>query len=790
MLVVLRALNMDRITEGFLRCALERGHTVHVALEHARKAGPTTEGRACSTCSPASTRSFSYDALPRRDERVAVSGHEAALRDRLRALLRARVRGSRDPSQAGPQPGAVVRAASRRAAVCCGSAPLRRAFDRFLRAVERRMPVSEQSLAMIREFEPDVVARLALDRDRLPAGRPPPRRRQARDPDRSGGVELGQPDHEGRDPRRARPDDRLERGSGPGGGRAPRPARRQRRRHRRAQPRPLVRLAAGHRRGGRSQPRSGSRRTGRSCSTSARRASSPATTRWRSCASGSSASLPAATRSSSRSGCSSARIRRTSGAGATPTSTSPGGSSSGRGAAWRRPTARARRTTSTRSTTRRRWSGSTRARWSTARSSAGPCSRWSASSSAAPRPARSTSPTWRARRATACSTSPSRGTSTSSSSAPRCAPRTAIASRSTASCAPSSALTASTSRPPRWRSDAIARAAARREGAGRREGGLGALDGRRDRVGARATAPAARMAPACARCAGGCTGGAASALALRAQASPAASSAGQRRTGRAAARRRAGQQSRGKRGASRASRARTGDRREACSRPRRRRRRSCAMIPRILHHIWIGPDPLPDDQRPWIESWKRHHPDWEHRLWTEENLPEDPVRPEILERLRAPVERADILRLEILYRHGGVYLDGDLECLRPIDDVLEGQDFVGVCHKPGRITNTAIAAVPGHPLLERALERGQPDGDVLDRRVGAAEGGRRAAAAGAARARLSRRSSCSSRRSSSPRRRRSAKTRSPCTTWRASGTTPPRCARRCSEPRSGSRGRR
>jgi hypothetical protein len=55
-----------------------------------------------------------------------------------------------------------------------------------------------------------------------------------------------------------------------------------------------------------------------------------------------------------------------------------------------------------------------------------------------------------------------------------------------------------------------------------------------------------------------------------------------------------------------------------------------------------------------------------------------------------------------------VYLDTDLECLRPLDDVLEGQQFVGVCHKPGRITNTAIAAVPGHPLLERALEEVRP----------------------------------------------------------------------------------
>jgi inositol phosphorylceramide mannosyltransferase catalytic subunit len=132
------------------------------------------------------------------------------------------------------------------------------------------------------------------------------------------------------------------------------------------------------------------------------------------------------------------------------------------------------------------------------------------------------------------------------------------------------------------------------------------------------------------------------------------------------------------------------------------------VIPRTIHHIWIGPEPLPEDHRRWIETWRRHHPKWEHRLWTEENLPEDPIRPEVLDRLRVPVERADILRLEILYRHGGLYVDADVECLRPVDPVLADAEFVGVCVKPGRATNTLIAAVPRHPLLERALREVRP----------------------------------------------------------------------------------
>jgi mannosyltransferase OCH1-like enzyme len=132
------------------------------------------------------------------------------------------------------------------------------------------------------------------------------------------------------------------------------------------------------------------------------------------------------------------------------------------------------------------------------------------------------------------------------------------------------------------------------------------------------------------------------------------------------------------------------------------------VIPRTIHHIWIGPDPLPDAYQPWIASWKHHHPDWSHRLWTEENLPEDPIRPEVCERLRHPVERADILRLEILFRHGGVYVDTDLECLRPLDDLIAGERFVGVNLKPGRMTNTLIAAAPGYPLMERALHTLRP----------------------------------------------------------------------------------
>jgi mannosyltransferase OCH1-like enzyme len=131
-------------------------------------------------------------------------------------------------------------------------------------------------------------------------------------------------------------------------------------------------------------------------------------------------------------------------------------------------------------------------------------------------------------------------------------------------------------------------------------------------------------------------------------------------------------------------------------------------IPHIFHQIWVGPDPLPEEQRRYQESWLRHHPGWELRFWTEENLPSGLRRPEAAERLRSPAERANILRLELLWREGGVYVDTDFECLRSVEPLLGGAELVISLAKPGRVNNAFMAAVPGHPLLDEALERLRP----------------------------------------------------------------------------------
>jgi Glycosyltransferase sugar-binding region containing DXD motif len=139
------------------------------------------------------------------------------------------------------------------------------------------------------------------------------------------------------------------------------------------------------------------------------------------------------------------------------------------------------------------------------------------------------------------------------------------------------------------------------------------------------------------------------------------------------------------------------------------------LVPKIIHQIWVGPDPLSDEFAGYVETWRRNHPGWEHRLWTEGNLPTDLRHPEALERIRHPAERADMLRLELLWRHGGVYVDTDFECRQSMEPYIGDAEFFTAYLKPKnvvkareRVNNAFIGSVPGHPLLERALDELRP----------------------------------------------------------------------------------
>lgn len=136
------------------------------------------------------------------------------------------------------------------------------------------------------------------------------------------------------------------------------------------------------------------------------------------------------------------------------------------------------------------------------------------------------------------------------------------------------------------------------------------------------------------------------------------------------------------------------------------------MIPRIIHRVWPGPDPVPYRFRAHAETFAANHPGWEHRLWTPTEIDQlDMVNRDLHDRAEqlAPHDwlrfRADIARLEIVAQFGGVYVDTDAESLKPLDPLLDdGCFFPTSPNNPDGITQAVFGAEPGHPFLVHLLD--------------------------------------------------------------------------------------
>ncbi len=125
------------------------------------------------------------------------------------------------------------------------------------------------------------------------------------------------------------------------------------------------------------------------------------------------------------------------------------------------------------------------------------------------------------------------------------------------------------------------------------------------------------------------------------------------------------------------------------------------MIPRILHRV-VGRNPREDEERYWSEL-QAMHPGWEFRSWQDPlNLASFEYGPEI-KAARSGAERADIIRLEVLLREGGVYVDADCRPIRPFDSLLGHSLFIGT-EDGARLTNAVIGCIPNHPGIREYLE--------------------------------------------------------------------------------------
>ena len=121
-----------------------------------------------------------------------------------------------------------------------------------------------------------------------------------------------------------------------------------------------------------------------------------------------------------------------------------------------------------------------------------------------------------------------------------------------------------------------------------------------------------------------------------------------------------------------------------------------------------------------MRTWAKLHPGWDHVIWTDANLPE----------MRNIAEyhamdtwngKSDILRYEVLLRHGGVYCDADSLCVRPIDELIERHRSFAVYENetdhPGLIASGYVGIEAGSTLM-RALVDGLTGRPVSERESG------------------------------------------------------------------------
>jgi hypothetical protein len=151
-------------------------------------------------------------------------------------------------------------------------------------------------------------------------------------------------------------------------------------------------------------------------------------------------------------------------------------------------------------------------------------------------------------------------------------------------------------------------------------------------------------------------------------------------------------------------------------------------IPKVLHFIWIGPKSFPIESIKNLVSWKKYHPDWVMKFWTDSKdriCPIDGMERHLVS--QAPNkyvshfveltpnygEKSDLLRYEILFHEGGVYVDHDVECFQSFDKLNQAYDFYACLEAPHSIPELSLKIAPnnglvgskaGHPILQSTME--------------------------------------------------------------------------------------
>ncbi len=127
-------------------------------------------------------------------------------------------------------------------------------------------------------------------------------------------------------------------------------------------------------------------------------------------------------------------------------------------------------------------------------------------------------------------------------------------------------------------------------------------------------------------------------------------------------------------------------------------------IPKVIHYCWFGKGKMPPIVEKCIKSWKKYCPDYEIICWNEDNF--DLTQNQYIREAYEAGKWAfvsDFVRLKVVHDHGGIYLDTDVEIIKPIDPLLAYSGYMGFDEKGLIATGLGFGAEAGNEIIGEFL---------------------------------------------------------------------------------------
>jgi mannosyltransferase OCH1-like enzyme len=128
-------------------------------------------------------------------------------------------------------------------------------------------------------------------------------------------------------------------------------------------------------------------------------------------------------------------------------------------------------------------------------------------------------------------------------------------------------------------------------------------------------------------------------------------------------------------------------------------------IPKIIHYCWLSNDPIPEKLQKYMSSWNKLE-EYEFILW---NFDRFDINSSIWVKQAFEAKQyafaADYIRLYAVYNYGGIYLDMDIEVVKPFDDLLNSNIMLAVENNDTKgIEAGCLGAEKGHPYIKKCLD--------------------------------------------------------------------------------------